>query len=324
MKHTIKLEPYISSVDFTKSKDGEIMCRLGNWSVNVQHNYKGKDVELKVSPRFKLRDILNNTDISLEKIILDNNADQFLRYFKIKEKEEFSDLNKFFDRFKKEVQQRINENDIRLFINCYKEFLKSTHHFKEDDCYMINKHGEMEKFNYNRDNNRFVLSYRFPDLHYNKKITKFTYSGTYEIEDIEHFSNGTFTNESVVTNILKSRKVPSYHVFIPQNKDDWEKTIKTLDELLDNKKGEEILFFKREDDLNISLDLEMTSPKIILTDFFKENIGEYVFQLYTNPKFCQEKDIDILNRIIITDNMIKDIKEAFKMHDVEMKAFKNK
>lgn len=145
-----------------------------------------------------------------------------------------------------------------------------------------------------------------------------------EIENVEYFSNGIFTNESVVKNILKSRKVPSYYVFKPQNKDDWEKAIKTIDELLDNKKGEEILFFKRENDLNISLDLEMSSPRIILTDFFKDNIGEYVFQLYSNSKFCQGKDIDTLNRIIITDYMIKDIREAFETHDAEMKAFENK
>lgn len=313
--------------------------------------------------------------------------------------------------------------------------MKSIHHFKEDDCYMINKHGEMENFTYNR-NDRFDFSYRFPDLHYNKKITRFTFSGVYEnedtvfikmspllsldeeinfedikkkwyifsnftatslkkqyiprdivrqknnidnyrvvlpekidtqsiivtfeeglvktkpildeiskrniifeyyttgdsqapkyydeIEDVEHFSNGVLTNESVVSNILKSRKVSSYHGFIPQNKDDWEKAIKTIDELLDNKKGEEILLFKREDDLNISLDLEMTSPKIILTDFFKENIGEYVFQLYSNPKFCQGKDIVTLNRTTITYNMINDIREAFRTHEIEMKAFDSK
>lgn len=174
MERTIKIEPYISSVDFSNSKDGEIECCLGDWLVNIQHNYKGKPVELKVSPKFKLMEILNNPEISLEQIILDNNAGQFLRYLKIKENKEFLNLNESFGMFKKEVQQRINADDIRLFINCYKEFLKTTHHFKEDDCYMINKHGEMENANYNR-NDRFDLSYRFPDLHYNKKILRFIF-----------------------------------------------------------------------------------------------------------------------------------------------------
>lgn len=145
-----------------------------------------------------------------------------------------------------------------------------------------------------------------------------------EIENVEFFSNGAFTNEDVVSNILKSRKVPSYYGFIPKKKEDWEKVIKEMDTLLDNKKGKEILFFRRENDLNISLDLEISSPKIILTDFFKEDIGEYVFQLYINPKFCQGEVIVTLNRTIITDNVIHDITEAFKTHEIEMKAFENK
>lgn len=78
MERAIKIEPYISSVDFNKSKDGEIICRLGDWSVNIQHNYKGKPVELKVSPKFKLMEILSNPDISLEQIILDNDANQLV------------------------------------------------------------------------------------------------------------------------------------------------------------------------------------------------------------------------------------------------------
>ena len=144
------------------------------------------------------------------------------------------------------------------------------------------------------------------------------------IEDIEKFSNNLFTLEDVVTNILNSRKVKSYHNFTPQNKDEWKKAIAEINKLLENKTEKEILFFKRNNDLNISLDLELTSPKIILTDFFKEKIGEYAFQLCIYPPTWDKNDIEPLNETIITEVIIKDIVEAFNVHDIELKAFDSK
>ena len=179
----IKIEPYISSIDFDELENGEIICCLGNWSVNIEHNYRGKSILLVSSPKFKLREILNNPDLSLDRIILDNNADQFFRYLKIQETKKFSNLIESFEIFKKEVLQRINEDDIKLFINCYKEFLISLQHFKEGNSYTIDKYGEMEINTYN-SNDRIYYTYRFPNLHYEKKTTKFTFSGVYETEEI--------------------------------------------------------------------------------------------------------------------------------------------
>ena len=92
----------------------------------------------------------------------------------------------------------------------------------------------------------------------------------------------------------------------------------------ENKTEKEVLFFKRNNDLNISLDLELSSPKIILTDFFKEKIGEYAFQLCIYPPTWDKNDIEPLNETIITEVIIKDIVEAFNVHDIELKAFDSK
>lgn len=434
MLKEIKIEPYVHSVDFRKSNNPEIVCCLGDWSLTIEHGYKGDNIKLESSPKFNIREILNNPETTLEQLITDENSKQMLRYLEKQEKEEFNNLNNSLNRFKKDLQ-KINENDIKLFVECQKEFLKSIDRFHDGCYYLFNKHGEIE-FSSSIGRNQIIdYIYRFPYLHYYKKITTFTFAGLFNneevvfiptspllslneekdfedirkkwyifknftvnsrniphipsniitqknnidsykiiipegidkqsiivtfdgslittkpildelskkdvifeyytvgenqkskyyvvIKDIEKFSNNLFTLEDVVTNILNTRKVKSYHGFTSQNKDEWTKAMVEINKLLENKTKKEILFFKRNNDLNISLDLELSSPKIILTDFFKEKIGEYVFQLCMYPPTWDKNDIEPLNETIITEAIIKDIVEAFNVHNIELKALEN-
>lgn len=435
MLKEIKFEPYVHSVDFRKKDSPEIVCCLGDWSLTIEHDYKGDSIKLESSPKFNIREILNNPETTFEQLITDDNVKQMLRYLKKQEKEEFNNIHNFFNRFKKDLQ-KINENDIKLFIECQKEFLKSIGRFHDGCYYLFNKYGEINFSSSIGRNQTIDYIYRFPRFHYYKKITTFTMAGLFDkeeivfistspllslnedrdfedvrkkwcifknftvngphiphipsnyitlknnidnykiiipegidkqsiivtfdgsliatkpfldelskkdiifeyytveekqqskyyvvIEDIEKFSNGLFTLEDVVTNILNTRKVKSYHNFTPQNKDEWKKAIAEINKLLENKTEKEVLFFKRNNDLNISLDLELSSPKIILTDFFKEKTGEYAFQLYIYPPTWDKNDIELLNKTMITEAMIKDVVEAFDIHDTELKAFDNK
>jgi hypothetical protein len=436
MKANAKFKPYIHSVKYSKNNIGEIICSLGDWSIEISNNYWGNNINLCVKPKFEIRDILDNPDITLEQILINNNGTQFLRYLKIEEKEKFKFLKDFFNRFKEDLQ-KISKEDVELFLNCYKDFLINIKQFNEDTEYLLNQQGEIELYPYrNRDLIKYYY-YRFPDVHYDERINSFLFTNErhqlafintspllslekktnfsdleskwyifdnftasddkkvhiprtiikrkndvnsysiivpekidkqsiiitfnnqlinskpildelvkkdiifeyypvgeievpkyYEtIENIEKFSDGKFTREDVVSNILKSRKVSSYHGFTAENKEDWKNAIVEINKILKNDEEKEVLFFRRNQDLNVSLDLEMTSPKIILTDFFKEKYGEYIFQLYLQ----NENDITVFNQImitldknIITDSMIRDICRAFEIHEAEQAAFENK
>ena len=435
MKANIKFKPYIHSVKYSKNDGGEIICSLGDWSLVIPNDYKGDNINLKTSPKFEIRDILDNPDTTLEQILVNNNDTQFLRYIKIEEKNEWKDLNDLFNRFKKDLQ-KISKEDVELFLNCYKDFLISTKQFNKNIEYFINKHGESETASYSKQNIITWYHYRFPNLHYYKKISHHTYAGStltadervfmfnspllsldkeinfsdleakwyifdnftasnykrphiprtiikqkndinsysiilpekidkqsivvtfdgrlvnskpildeltkkntifeyypvgkletpkyYEvIEDIEQFSDGKFTREDVVSNILKSRKVSSYHGFTAENKEDWKNAIIEINKILKNEDEKEVLFFRRDKDLNISLDLELSSSKIILTDFFKEKYGEYIFQLYTTNNEGGDQTTT-LDKNIITESMIRDACRAFEIHEAELTAVKNK
>lgn len=434
MGANIKFEPYIHSINY-QNNEGEIICSLGDWSLAIPNNYKGKEIMLKISPKFKIRDILDHPEINLEQILANDNNTQFLRYMKIEEKNKLKDLNDFFNRFKKDLQ-KISKEDIALFLSCYKEFLVDAKQFSKNIEYFIDKHGESETSSYSKQNIITWYYYRFPNLHYYKKISHHTYAGStstadervfmfnspllslekeinfsdleakwyifdnftasnykrphiprtiikqkndinsysiilpekidkqsivvtfdgrlvnskpildeltkkntifeyypvgkletpkyYEvIEDIEQFSDGKFTREDVVSNILKSRKVSSYHGFTAENKEDWKNAIIEINKILKNEDEKEVLFFRRDKDLNISLDLELSSSKIILTDFFKEKYGEYIFQLYTTNNEGGDQTTT-LDKNIITESMIRDACRAFEIHEAELTAVKNK
>lgn len=435
MGANIKFNPYIHSVKFSKNNEGEIICSLGNWNLAIPNYYKGNNINLRISPKFKIRNILDNPETTLEQILVNNKDVQFLRYLKIEEKKKWEDLNDFFNRFKKDLQ-KISKENVDLFLNCYKDFLINVEQFNENTTeHLLNQQGEIEASSFRNHNRIEQCYYRFPDIHYNKKITNFTFTGTREIhtsifintspllsldketnfsdieakwyifdnftasndkrthiprtiikqkndinsysiiipekidkqsivitfddrlvnskpildeltkknlifdyypvgkleepkhyetvKDIKEFSNGKFTREDVVSNILKSRKVASYHGFTAENKDDWKNAINEINKILKNEDEKEVLFFRRDKDLNISLDLEMLSPKIILTDFFKEKYGEYVFQLYT-PNNEDGDQTTTLDKNIITESMIRDICRAFEIHEAELAAHKNK
>lgn len=172
MKANAKFKPYVHSVKYSKNNTGEIICSLGDWSIEIPNNYKVNNINLSVTPKFEIRDILDNPDITLEQILINNNGTQFLRYLKIEEKEKFKFLKDFFNRFKEDLQ-KIYKEDVELFLNCYKDFLINIKQFNEDTEYLLNQQGEIELYPYrNRDLIKYYY-YRFPDVHYDERIDSF-------------------------------------------------------------------------------------------------------------------------------------------------------